>query len=112
MNKKVDWEGFELVRHYHLNAGYITIPTASKIVLEVLGIVEDDKSHYKKILSGAKKGWFGGMMHGRRMFQVRRKDIIQYAEELLEAEKYNLFSLDVFANSNEHECNSKQMLLR
>ncbi|WP_318502907.1 hypothetical protein [Bacillus sp. T3] len=81
-------------RIYHLDAGYITIPAASKIVHHFLGIVQEDKSHYIKILRGAKKGWFGGKMHGRRMFQVRREEIINYAKELQRAEQYNLFTFD------------------
>lgn len=85
-------------RNYHLDAGYITIPTASKIVRRFLDIPRDDKSHYIKILSGAKKGWFGGKMHGRRMFQVRREEIIQYAKELQLAETYNLFTYDRVGN--------------
>jgi hypothetical protein len=88
-----------LPRSYHLEPGYITIPTASKIVEGVLGIVYDeDFSHYLKILNGAKKGWFGGKMHGRRMFQVRREEIIQYAKELQQAEKYNLFTYETVVN--------------
>lgn len=81
-------------RVYHLDAGYITIPAASKIVHHFLEIVHEDKSHYIKILSGAKKGWFGGKMYGRRMFQVSREEIIKYAKELQLAEQYNLFTFD------------------
>ena len=89
-----------MARNYHLDPGYITIPAASKIVQGVLGIVNDDDviSHYLKILNGAKKGWFGGKMHGRRMFQVRREEIIQYAKDLQRAEKYNLFTYETVAN--------------
>jgi hypothetical protein len=84
-----------LARTYHLDPGYVTIPTATKIVLRKLAIgTKNDKTYYKKILSGAKKGWFGGKMHRKRMFQVRKKDIHQYAEELLAAEKFNLFTFD------------------
>lgn len=91
-----------MTRHYNLSPGYITIPTAAKIVLRILDIKnKDDQSYYKKILSGAKKGWFGGKMHGKRMFQVRKKDIFQYAEELLFAETYNLFTFDGKINSTE-----------
>ena len=88
-----------MARNYHLEPGYITIPTASKIVQSVLEIVHDeDNSLYLKILSGAKKGWFGGKMHGRRMFQVRQEEIIQYAKELQQEEKYNLFTFQSVAN--------------
>jgi hypothetical protein len=83
-------------RKYHLDPGYVTIPKAANIVKGMLGITnEDDHTHYKKILRGAKKNWFGGKMHGKRMFQVRRVDIILYGEELLEAEKFNLFTFDL-----------------
>ncbi len=91
-----------MTRHYNLSPGYITIPTAAKIVLRILDIKNNDnQSYYKKILSGAKKGWFGGKMHGKRMFQVRKKDIFKYAEELLSAETYNLFTFDGNINSTE-----------
>jgi hypothetical protein len=91
--------GIRLARNYNLDPGYITIPTASKIVQSVLGIVHDENfSHYLRILSGAKKGWFGGKMHGRRMFQVRQVEIIQYAKELQHAEKYNLFTYETVSN--------------
>jgi hypothetical protein len=90
-------------RKYHLDPGYVTIPEAANIVKGMLGISnEDDHSHYLKILRGAKKNWFGGKMHGKRMFQVRRIDIIKYGEELLEAEKFNLFTFDLVAHQN-HE---------
>ncbi|MGJ7922530.1 hypothetical protein [Neobacillus sp. LXY-4] len=90
-----------MTRNYHLDPGYITIPSASKIVRQKLGIVTDEKFYYIKILNGAKKGWFSGKMHGRRMFQVRRNEIIQYAEELLQAEKYNLFTFGSHTSKNE-----------
>ncbi|HZG72369.1 MAG TPA: hypothetical protein VEY51_12610 [Chondromyces sp.] len=89
------------MRTYHLDPGYVTIPEATRIVTRMLCITnKDDRVHYKKILRGAKKGWFGGKMHGKRMFQVRRRDIIQYAEELLEAEKFNLFIFDFSTHSH------------
>jgi hypothetical protein len=89
-------------RKYHLDPGYVTIPEAANIVKGMLGITnEDDHTHYKKILRGAKKNWFGGKMHGKRMFQVRRVDIILYGEELLEAEKFNLFTFDLAANQKQ-----------
>ncbi|MGM0904446.1 MAG: hypothetical protein ACQEXB_25525 [Bacillota bacterium] len=85
-------------RRYHLDPGYVTIPEAANIVKRMLGITnEEDHAHYKKILRGAKRSWFGGKMHGKRMFQVRRVDIIKYGEELLEAEKFNLFTFDIVA---------------
>lgn len=86
-------------RNYHLDHGYITVPAASKIVLNTLGMVHDEKSYYLRILSGAKRGWFGGKMHGRRMFQVRKDEIIQYATELELRENYNLFTFET-ANTN------------
>jgi hypothetical protein len=86
--------GLFLSRKYHLDAGYITIPAATKIVLKFLDIKIDDKSHYLKILRGAKKGWFGGKMHGKRMFQVSREEILQYANQLQQTEKYNLFTFE------------------
>lgn len=88
-------------RTYHLDHGYITIPTASKIVLNTLGIIQDEQSHYLKILSGAKKGWFEGKMHGRRMFQVRKDEIIKYADELKRIETYNLFTYETVSNHSE-----------
>lgn len=87
-------------RMYHLDSGYVTIPEASNIVKRTLGIAKkDDKTYYFKILRFAKNGWFGGKMHGKRMFQVRRKDIVQYAEELLEAQRFNLFNFHLATES-------------
>ena len=85
-----------MMRNYHLDPGYITIPHAARIVNGMLGTTDkkERKQQYVKILRGAKKGWFGGKMHGRRMFQVYRNDILQYGKELVEAEKYNLFTYD------------------
>jgi len=95
-------EEVSMRRIYHLDPGYVTIPEAANIVKRMLGITnKDDQSHYKKILRGAKKSWFGGKMHGKRMFQVRRDDIIRYGEELLEAEKFNLFTFERIAHQNE-----------
>ncbi|MGJ7922902.1 hypothetical protein [Neobacillus sp. LXY-4] len=97
-----------MTKNYHLDPGYVTIPEANKIVLRILGVAnKDDKSHYNKILNGAKKGLYGGKKHGSRMYQVRREDIIQYAEELLQVEKINLFDFDLETNAKEIEKLSK-----
>lgn len=89
-------------RKYHLDPGYVTIPEAASIVKGMLGNNnKDDYSHYYKILRGAKRRMFGGKMHGKRMFQVRRVDIIQYGEELLEAEKFNLFTFELLASQKD-----------
>ncbi|XJZ27034.1 hypothetical protein ACF5W4_17185 [Bacillota bacterium Lsc_1132] len=93
-----------MVKKYHLNPGYVTIPEANEIVLRILRIVnKGDKSHYNKILEGAKKGLFGGKKHGSRMYQVRKDDIVQYAEECLQNEKENLFNLEIASDENEIE---------
>lgn len=86
--------GARVARHYHLDPGYITIPKAASIINGMLAISDqkEQKQQYKKILRGAKKGWFGGKRHGKRMLQVYRNDILQYGKELMEAEKYNLFT--------------------
>ncbi|KMY50981.1 hypothetical protein [Peribacillus loiseleuriae] len=64
------------------------MPDANKIVLRMLGIVnQNDKSHYYKLLNGEKEGLFGRKKYGKRMYQVRRKDIIQYAEKCFQNEK-------------------------
>lgn len=95
-------------RNYNLDPGYVTIPEAANIVKRMLGIVKkEDKTHYNTILRGAKKGWFGGKTHGKRMYQVCRKEIIQYAEELLKAERFNLFNFDISTDSKEIERISK-----
>lgn len=97
-------EGFDLGRSYNLETGYITVPDANKIVLRVLGIVnKEDKTYYNKILSDAKKGKYGGKLHGKRIYQVRKDDIMQYAEELLHAEKLKLFKLEFAKNTEEVE---------
>jgi len=86
-------------RNYHLDAGYITVPEANQIVLRMLRIVnQDDKSHYNKILEGAKKGQFGGKKYGKRMYQVIEDDIKQYAKKLLQKEQLQLFDIDIVTN--------------
>ncbi|MGG5255378.1 hypothetical protein ACQYAD_18285 [Neobacillus sp. SM06] len=91
-----------MVKKYHLDPGYVTIPEANEIVLRILRIVnKGDKSHYNKILEGAKKGIFGGKKHGSRMYQVRKDDIVQYAEECLQNEKANLFNVEIAPNEIE-----------
>lgn len=80
-------------RKYHLEPGYITIPDANKIVLRILRIVnQKDQTHYRKILAEAKKGLYGGRKYGERIYTVRKKDIIQYAEELLREEQKSYFT--------------------
>ncbi|MDQ0246161.1 hypothetical protein J2S09_003748 [Bacillus fengqiuensis] len=80
----------------------MTIPEANKIVLRILNIFDkEDKSHYNKILAGAKKGMFGGKKHGSWMYQVRKEDIIQYAEECLRSEKLNLFNFQLVLDPKE-----------
>lgn len=89
-------------KNYNLDPGYVTIPEANDIVKRMLGIVhKEDKTHYNKILKGAKKGLYGGKLHGKRMYQVRKADILQYAEELIEAEKIKLFHIDLASSYNE-----------
>lgn len=89
-------------KNYNLDPGYVTIPEANDIVKRMLGIVhKEDKTHYNKILKGAKKGLFGGKLHGKRMYQVRKADILQYAEELIEAEKIKLFHIDLASDHND-----------
>lgn len=96
-------------RRYHLDPGYVTIPEAANIVKKMLGIYnQEEQNHYTFILRGVKKGWFGGKMHGKRMFQARRKDIIQYGEELIEAEKFNLFNLDIEGVSYEQRMHNEE----
>jgi hypothetical protein len=56
-----------LTRTYHVDQGYVTIPEANKIVLRILNIIDrGDKSHYKRIYSGTKKGLYGGKKYGSR----------------------------------------------
>ena len=99
---KSRWEGLEMGRNYQLDPGYVTIPEASDIVKRMLGIVnKEDKTHYNQILKGAKKGLYGGKLHGKRMYQVRKADIVQYAEELLEAEKIKLFQFEMATDATE-----------
>ncbi|MED1472669.1 hypothetical protein [Bacillus salipaludis] len=94
---------------YHLDPGYVTVPEANKIVLRILKIInQDDKSHYNKILNGAKRGLFGGKKHGTRMYQVRKEDIIQYAEECMQEEKSKLFDIEVASDLKAIE-NSKNL---
>ena len=81
---------------FHLDPGYVTVPDANKIVMRILNIFDhNDKSHYNKILNGAKKGLFGGKKHGSRMYQVKEEAIKQYAEECLQSEKLKLFDIEV-----------------
>ncbi|KKI93237.1 hypothetical protein WQ54_05210 [Bacillus sp. SA1-12] len=95
-------------KNYHLDPGYVTVPEANKIVLRILRIVnQHDKSHYNKILEGAKKGLFGGKKHGTRMYQVRKEDIIQYAEKCLQSEQLQLFDLELGISLNDIEAQQK-----
>jgi hypothetical protein len=90
-----------LTRTYHVDPGYVTIPEANKIVLRILNIIDQgDKSHYNKILSGAKKGLYGGKKYGSRMYQVKREEIVQYAEESLQKEKLKLFNIEIVSVVN------------
>jgi len=99
---------FGMTKHYHLEPGYVTIPEANKIVLRILRIVDiNEKSHYTKILTAAKKGLYGGKKYGSRMYQVRRQDIIQYAERHLQTEQLELFNIDLATNLVEVEMKSK-----
>jgi hypothetical protein len=85
-----------MTRHYHLDPGYITIPEANDVVKRILKIAnQNDKTHYHIILEGAKKGKFGGKKHGKRIYQVLREEIIQYANEFLQEEKLKLFNIEV-----------------
>ncbi|RSK28827.1 hypothetical protein EJF36_19180 [Bacillus sp. HMF5848] len=93
-----------MVRKYNLDPGYITVPEANQIVLRVLRIVnKNDKSHYNKILAGAKKGLYGGKKYGSRMYQVRKEDIIEYAEKQLQNEQLQLFDIKVTTSLEEHD---------
>lgn len=85
-----------MVKKYHLDPGFITVPDANRIVLHMLRITnQKEKKHYNKILAGAKKGLFGGKKHGTRMFQVRQADVIEYAQKCLKDEQLKLYNIDV-----------------
>jgi len=106
MNKLTTTNGGVLMkkRKYHLDPGYITIPDANKIVLRILRIANQaDQTHYRKILAGAKKGLYGGKKYGERIYTVLKKDIIQYAEELLQEEQKKLLHLTVAKDLKEIE---------
>lgn len=93
-----------MARTYNLDPGYVTIPEANKIVQRILNIIDlGDKSLYNKILNDAKKGLFGGKKYGSRMYQVKREDITQYAEECLQKEKLKLFNIEVVSDVNNFE---------
>jgi hypothetical protein len=90
-----------MVKQFNLDPGYVTIPEANRIVLRILKVFnKDDKSHYNKILDAAKKGIFSGKKYGSRMYQVRRDDIIQYAEETLRSEQLDLFNLEIVSDKD------------
>jgi hypothetical protein len=91
--------GLDLTTRYHLEPGYVTVPDANKMVLSILKMVgHEDKSHYYKILNGAKKGLFGGKKYGSRMYQVRKEDIRLYAEECFQTEKLKLFNFEIVSD--------------
>ncbi|OAS87788.1 MULTISPECIES: hypothetical protein [Metabacillus] len=93
-----------MTKNYHLDLGYVTVPEANKIVLRILRITnQNDKSHYNKLLTGAKEGLYGGKKYGKRMYQVRREDIIQYAETCLQNEQLQLFDIELVTNLNKVE---------
>ncbi|GGM31715.1 hypothetical protein GCM10011351_17400 [Paraliobacillus quinghaiensis] len=90
-----------MVRKYKTDPGYVTIPEANDIVRRMLRIVDkDDKTYYNKILEKAKHGAFGGKKYKKRMYQVRRKDIEQYAQELLKDQQLNLYDFEFTSNLN------------
>ncbi|MCP3740824.1 hypothetical protein [Rossellomorea sp. BNER] len=96
------------MKNFHLDPGYVTVPEANKIVLRLLRITnQSNKSYYNKILNGAKQGRFGGKKHGKRMYQVRREDIIQYAEKCLQSEQLQLFDIELVPNLHEFEAKQK-----
>ncbi|MDT8861800.1 hypothetical protein N0O92_16425 [Alkalihalobacillus sp. MEB130] len=91
-------------KNYRLEPGYITVPEANKVVLNMLRITnQDETSHYKKILQGAKEGLYGGKKHGARMYQVRLKDIKEYALQCLETEQLQLYKIEVVKNLSKVE---------
>lgn len=97
-----------MAKNFHLDPGYVTVPDANKIILRMLRITnQNDKSHYLKILNGAKKGLFGGKKHGKRMYQVRKEDIIQYAEECIQNEQLQLFDIELATSLNEIDARSR-----
>lgn len=91
-----------MARHYRLEPGYITIPEANDVVKRILKIAnQNDKTHYRIILEGAKKGHFGGKKHGKKIYQVLREDIIHYAEVLLKEEKLKLYNIHIIKDLEE-----------
>ncbi|ARK32421.1 hypothetical protein [Halalkalibacter krulwichiae] len=97
-----------MARNYHLDPGYMTVPEANKMVLTMLRITnQDDKTHYRKILSAAKKGQLGGKKYGTRMYQVRKKDIEEYAINCLQEEQIKLFDIEVVDNLDTIHAQSK-----
>lgn len=88
-----------MVRKYDTDPGYVTVPEANRIVLRMLRITnQKDKSHYKKILEKAKKGSFGGKKYKKRMYQVRKDDIIEYAKSLLKDDQLKLYDIEIADN--------------
>jgi len=87
---------------YNLEPGYITVPEANRIVLTMLRITNlNEKSHYNKILKGAKQGMYGGKKHGTRMYQVRKKDIKEYALKCLQEEQLQLYKIEIVSGFEE-----------
>lgn len=101
-----------MVKNYHLDPGYITVPEANRIVLNMLRITNrNEKKHYNKILAAAKQGLYGGKKHGTRMFQVRKTDIIEYAFSCLKDEQIQLYKIEVVQDINKFEGDSNLPLL-
>ncbi|WP_078429830.1 hypothetical protein [Alkalihalobacterium alkalinitrilicum] len=97
---------------YHLESGYMTVPDANRMVLNMLRITNlNEKSHYKKILAGAKKGLFGGKKHGTRMYQVRKDDINEYVLKCLQEEQLKLFNIEVVKRLDEVEAENRFPLI-
>ncbi|MCT2537106.1 hypothetical protein NC661_05955 [Aquibacillus koreensis] len=94
-------------RLYNVDPGYVTITEASEIVSQLLRLTDKESNTYKiKIREDAKKGLFGGKKYKKRMYQVKRADIIQYAQDIKRQEQVEI-DIDIAPNSERVHISSK-----
>ncbi|WP_186579783.1 hypothetical protein [Aquibacillus kalidii] len=86
-------------RHYNVDPGYVTITEASEIVSNILRLTKQDSQTYKTtIREGAKNGLFGGKKYKKKMYQVKRADIYQFAHDLKREEQLALYNIEIAPN--------------
>lgn len=79
-------------RTYDTCRGYMTLKEADEYIMNQLSKSQPDKepSHYKHLLAAAKVGRFGGKPYKKRMYQVKRDEIMKYVDYCLQANQLHI----------------------